>query len=99
METGALQTKTPGADQAPADSLLHFSRLVGTWQISGEAEGRTTFEWADGRRFLLQYVDIAYGGRQIKGLEVIGYLHPLGAKPTTDVCSRFYSFLDGLTLD
>lgn len=38
-------------------------------------------------------------GHQIKGIEALGYLHRVGERPSEEVWTRFYSFLDGLTLD
>ena len=34
-------------------------RLVGTWEVSGGAQGRVTFEWMEGGFFLIQHVDLA----------------------------------------
>jgi hypothetical protein len=53
----------------------------------------------EGGRFLVQHIDLKIFGRQIKGIEVIGNLHRVGEQPSEDVWTRFYSFLDGLTLD
>lgn len=73
--------------------------LVGTWQLSGGAEGVIRYEWMEGGRFLLQHVSLQVLGRQIKGMEVIGHLHRVGEQPSDEIWTRFYSFLDGLTLD
>jgi hypothetical protein len=89
-----------GQTGAASDGELHaLDRLVGTWRMSGDAEGQVRWEWAEGRRFLLQHIDIVHGGRTIKGLEVIGHLHSFDGEPSADIHSRVYSFLDGLTLD
>lgn len=80
-------------------SLKSLERLVGTWKLTGDATGRTWFEWMKGGRFLLQEVDMRHAGRRIQGLEVIGHLQRIGEKPTKDIRSRFYSANDGLTLD
>lgn len=76
-----------------------LDRLVGTWRISGGASGKIRFERMEGGFFLIQHVELEYGGRKIKGVELIGRLHAPGDKPTPEIRSRFYSFLDGLTLD
>jgi len=76
-----------------------LDRLVGTWRISGGARGKIRFERTGGGFFLLQHVELEYNGRKIEGLEVIGHVHFPGDKPTPEIHSRFYSFLDGLTLD
>ncbi len=79
--------------------LMALDRLVGTWRISGDAEGEIRWEWAEGRRFLFQHIDMVHGERTIRGLEVIGRLRPLIGEPSADIRTRVYSFLDGLTLD
>lgn len=40
-----------------------------------------------------------YAGRAIRGIELIGNISKPGKPTTPEVRSRFYSFLDGLTLD
>ena len=79
--------------------MQEFEPLIGTWDLSGEANGTITFRWAEGRRFLLQDFEIQVFGRTLKGLEVIGRLHPLRQEPSSDVCSRAYVYTDGSTLD
>ena len=79
--------------------LPSLDRLLGTWNISGGAHGQIRFERMEGGFFLLQHVELEYGGRKIKGMEVIGRLQFPGEKPTPEIHSRFYSFFDGLTLD
>jgi hypothetical protein len=74
--------------------------LVGTWKLTGGAEGEIKFEWMDGGFFLIQHFDLLmfHGGR-VKGVEVIGHLHRVGEKPSKEIWTRVYSALDGLTLD
>jgi hypothetical protein len=84
---------------APSADLRTLQPIVGTWRLSGEAQGEIRYEWAEGAFFLMQHVDLEYGGRKIKGVEIIGHLQPIGASASEDIHSRFYSFLDGLTLD
>jgi hypothetical protein len=79
----------------PSAALRQLDRLVGTWQVSGGVEGQVVYEWMEGGFFLLQHVDFGH----VKGVEVIGHLHPFGEEPGKDIKSRFYSFLDGMTLD
>jgi hypothetical protein len=89
-----------GPTNASSDAGLRaLDRLAGAWRISGDAEGQVRWEWTEGRRFLLQHIDIVQGGRTIKGLEVIGHLHPFDGERSADIHSRVYSLLDGLTLD
>ena len=83
----------------PSLDLKAFDILAGSWKLTGDATGRTRFEWMKGRYFLLQHVDIKYGRRKIQGLEVIGHLQGLDGKPSKEIKSRFYSSNDGLTLD
>ena len=42
----------------PDPDLRTLERLVGTWQVSGEAEGSVTYEWTPGGFFLLQHVEL-----------------------------------------
>jgi hypothetical protein len=87
-------------DAAPSAALRRIGdALVGMWRLSGGAEGEIRYEWMEGGRFLVQHIDLKVFGRQIKGIEVIGNLHRVGEQPSEDVWTRFYSFLDGLTLD
>jgi hypothetical protein len=83
------QTAQPHAD------LTTLDRLVGTWAVSGEAEGTVVYEWTEGGFFLLQHVDL--GGN--KGLEVIGHEHRYGEDPSADIRSRYFGFSEGETLD
>jgi hypothetical protein len=93
-------SETNPRDAAPSAALKCIGdALAGTWQLSGGAEGVIRYEWAEGGRFLIQHVDVKVFGRQIKGIEMIGHLHRVGEPPSEEVWSRFYSQLDGLTLD
>ena len=79
----------------PHPDLSSLDRLVGTWAVSGEAEGTVVYEWTEGGFFLLQHVDL--GGN--KGLEVIGHEHGYNEDPSADIRSRYYGFSEGETLD
>jgi hypothetical protein len=87
----------------PNSDLRSLDKLVGTWELSGDVEGQIKFEWAEGGFFLIQHVDLKsplkYGRHRILGIEVIGHLQRVNEEPTSDIKSRFYSYLDGLTLD
>lgn len=83
----------------PHPGLRSLEKLVGTWNISGGAQGQITYEWLEGGYFLMQRIDLVHDGRKIKGIEIIGHLHPLGGEPSPEIWTRVYSFLDGLTLD
>jgi hypothetical protein len=47
-------------------------RLVGTWKVSGEAEGETSWEWMDGGFFLIQRGWTRREGVEQKYLQIIG---------------------------
>ena len=83
----------------PNPDLKSLDRLIGTWKQSGELDGEITYEWAEGGFFLIQHVDFIHGGNRIKGMEMIGHESTFEAAPSTEIKSRFYSFLDGMTLD
>ncbi len=72
--------------------------MVGTWILSGETDGKVTYEWMEGGFFLMQRVDMEHDGHRITGLEIIGQLRPFGEEPSSDIRSRFYSS-SGDTLD
>jgi len=98
----AENTYTQDTQQPPTPNpdLKNLDRLVGTWKVSGpDIDGRVTFEWMEGGFFLMQHFDFVHGGHQVKGMEIIGHLQPFGEEPSQDIKSRFYSFLDGMTLD
>jgi hypothetical protein len=63
--------------------------LVGTWEISGGAQGRATYEWMEGGFFLIQRVDLQQHGQKIKGIEIIGHEREFGAEPGEDIKSPF----------
>jgi hypothetical protein len=83
----------------PNPDLKSLERLIGTWKQSGEVSGEVTYEWMEVGFFLIQHVDMEQYGQKIKGIEVIGHPHPFGEEMSKDIKSRFYSFLDGMTLD
>ena len=79
--------------------MNEFERLVGTWKVSGGANGEVRYEWMPGGFFLLQHVAMTgTEGEEIRGMEVIGRLRPFGGEPSEDVWSRYYG-TDGSTLD
>ncbi|MFG1619715.1 DUF1579 domain-containing protein [Nonomuraea wenchangensis] len=82
----------------PSAELKALDRLVGTWKVTGGAEGTVRYEWMPGGFFLFQHVELTHDGRRITGLEVIGNLRPFGEPVSADVVSRFYDSA-GDTLD
>jgi hypothetical protein len=90
---------TPQPPVKPNPDLKSLERLVGTWEVSGGIRGTQTFEWAEGGFFLVHRFDFEQGGREIKGIEIIGRERKMGAEPSAEIKTRLYCFLDGLTLD
>src|SRR5918998_5020407 len=83
----------------PSPDLKRLDRLVGTWELSGDVGGTVTYEWMEGGFFLIQHIAfLQEDGRQSTGMEVIGHERGLGAEPSADIKSRFYSDT-GDTLD
>mgnify|MGYP005835808063 CR=1 FL=1 len=91
-------TPMPQQPPQPNPDLKSLDRLVGTWNITGEAEGQVTYEWMEGGFFLIQHVELAQAGHTIKGLEIIGHLQPYGEAPSKEIWSRYYDST-GSTLD
>jgi hypothetical protein len=89
---------TEAQPPTPNPDLEGLNRLVGTWNVTGGAEGTATYEWMDGGFFLVQRVELQQYGMTIKGVEVIGHEQPFGAEPGEDIRSRFYDNM-GNTLD
>jgi hypothetical protein len=90
------QDQAPGEKPSrPDPDLKSLDRLIGTWTVSGEADGKVTYEWTENGFFLLQHVELD-GSR---GLEVIGHERKYGEEPSTDIRSRYYGFSEGETLD
>ena len=42
------------------------NRLVGTWEVSGEAEGTVTYKWTENGFFLLQHVGRGSGWVRVR---------------------------------
>jgi hypothetical protein len=80
----------PQQSTEPSPQVAALDRLVGTWIVTGEAQGTIRYEWMTGRFFLLQHVELTQYGQPITGLEVIGHLHPFGEPSSAEVYSRFY---------
>lgn len=89
---------TPQQPSNTHSDLKRLDRLVGTWTISGDAQGVVTYEWMEGGFFLIQHVDLVQGGYTTKGIEIIGHLRPFGEAPSEDIQSRYYDTM-GNTLD
>jgi hypothetical protein len=66
-----------------ADLTTLGDKLVGTWTISGEAAGETTYEWMAGGYFLIQRGHFKREGTDYEYLQIIGYTAPLGPSRRT----------------
>jgi hypothetical protein len=95
-DTDDVQAHLQVPEQNP--DLKGLDRLVGTWEVSGGAQGKATYEWMEGGFFLVQRVDLEQYGQRVKGIEIIGHERPFGAEPSQDIKSRFYDN-SGNTLD
>jgi len=96
-ESDNTQTKQQSA--SPNPDLKNLDKLVGTWEVSGGAEGKIKFEWMEGGFFLVQHVELLHSGHKIRGMEIIGHELKFGEEPSAEIKTRFYSYLDGMTLD
>jgi len=74
----------------PSDRVRALDRLVGTWTVTGGAEGTVRYEWMPGGHFLVQHVELEQYGEPVTGFEVIGHLHPFGEPIGDEIVSRFY---------
>jgi hypothetical protein len=88
----------PDQPTQPSGAMAALDRLVGSWTVTGEAQGTVRYEWMPGRFFLLQHVELSQYGQQTTGLEVIGHLRPFGEPPSEEIHSRFFDSA-GNTLD
>ncbi|WP_406312315.1 hypothetical protein OHA77_27360 [Streptosporangium sp. NBC_01639] len=75
----------------PDEQVKALERLIGSWRVSGGAEGTVTFRRLEGGFFLIQDIELEQYGRRITGFEVIGREKPFGAdRAGEDIKSRFY---------
>lgn len=86
MSADSNQHVAPG----PSPDLAPLDRLVGSWHVSGGARGTVTYEWLEGRFFLVQHVDLEQFGERTSGVEIIGHNHDFGTEPDPDIRSCFY---------
>jgi hypothetical protein len=101
MTDDSVGQAAPGYQGAaePAADLKALDKLVGTWELSGDVGGMVTYEWMKGGFFLIQRVNMVQEhGQETTGIEIIGHERGMGAEPSADIKSRFYSD-SGDTLD
>jgi len=82
----------------PDAALRALSRLVGIWDMSGEATGTVTYRWMEGGHFLVQDGELELFGHRNAFTEIIGRERPFGGLPSADIKSRTYT-AEGDTLD
>ncbi len=74
----------------PSAPLKQLQRLVGTWNVSGDARGTIKYQWLEGGFFLMQHVNLELFGHEVKCLEIIGHWRPFGETPSEEIQSRIY---------
>jgi hypothetical protein len=84
-------TQPAEAARPPADLKALGDRLVGTWKVSGEAEGETSWEWMEGGFFLIQRGWMRREGTEQKYLQVIGHDRMPGSEPADAITGRLYT--------
>lgn len=83
---------TASNDLHPDDpAMAALDRLVGTWNITGEATGRVTLRWLPGGGFLHQEGHLDFNGHRNEFVELIGRAQPPGAAQPGDITSRVYT--------
>jgi hypothetical protein len=70
----------PDGPPEPNAALKNLDVMVGVWDLAGveagtngEINGRLRFAWMDGGFYLVQHVEVDYAGREVSGVEYIGY--------------------------
>jgi len=89
--SNSSDSHTVEAPAPPADLKALGDRLVGTWKISGEAEGETTYEWMEGGFFLIQRGWTRREGAEQKYIQIIGCDRTPGAEPADAITGRLYT--------
>jgi hypothetical protein len=84
----------PHPIEAPApraDLKALGERLIGTWKVSGEAEGETSWEWMDGGFFLIQRGWTRRKREEQTYLQIIGHDRMPGSAPADAISGRLYT--------
>lgn len=66
-------------------------RLVGSWKVSGETQGETSWEWMDGGFFLIQRGSTRREGVEQTYLQIIGCDRTPGTEPADAITGRLYT--------
>ncbi|MBI5304945.1 MAG: hypothetical protein HY868_22620 [Chloroflexi bacterium] len=98
MADNTINAQSQQQPPKPNPDLKSLDRLVGTWKISGGAQGTVTYEWMEGGFFLIQHFDLELEGHKVKGIEIIGHLKPFDGQPSEDIKTRIYDNM-GNTFD
>lgn len=85
-------------NRQPDPALRGLDRLVGTWELSGDATGTVTYRWMDGGFFLVQDGQLDLFGHHNTFTEVIGRERPFGGETGDEIKARTYTS-EGDTLD
>jgi hypothetical protein len=84
-------TRPVEAPARAADLKALGDRLVGSWKVSGETEGDTSWEWMEGGFFLIQRGWTRREGMEQKYLQVIGCERMPGSEPADAITGRLYT--------
>lgn len=82
--------KTTADLKEPSAQMEKLSPLVGSWKLSGDAQGTVKYEWIAEGFFLMQTIDLTVFGHRVKGIEVIGHLQPFMQTRSESIHSRAY---------
>jgi hypothetical protein len=74
-----------------ADLRTLGDRLVGSWKVSGETQGETSWEWMEGGFFLVQRGWTRREGVEQKYIQIIGCDRTPGAEPDDAIRGRLYT--------
>ncbi len=89
--SNSSDTHTATAPAPSAELKALGDRLVGTWTVSGEAAGETTWEWMEGGFFLIQRGWSRREGVEQKFIQIIGHDRPPGSAPADEIRGRLYT--------
>jgi hypothetical protein len=84
-------TRSVEAPAPAADLKALGDRLVGSWKVSGETQGETSWEWMEGGFFLIQRGWTRREGMEQKYLQVIGCERMPGSEPADVITGRLYT--------